>query len=206
MMGGFGMMLSMMLGPFGPPAWAFCGKKVPSGMDGVTLGILSGLVKPGDTPEQIRVNIATAKEYAKEVERQWKQAADESEAAEDIKAAEYRLKDAESAVTDIEKKIEDLIAAVAEQRSIVEQMRINIENPKTKTGKEAVQSLRELESRLASLQEHKTMRLGSVEEYKVRHAKALKALDALTAPAVKAEELKPVSVESGDINDKASVQ
>jgi hypothetical protein len=138
MRGMMGLMDMMFGGPFG-----MCnpfGQK-DDGYDILMLGILSGMAKPGDDPDMIKVNIAKAKETAKMyVDELMVQAKAEFEAADlkkKIRNAEQNLEGLQKDVTRLEKKLSLKEAALAEMDSIIEKTLGEAKaEPKSKAGQQ----------------------------------------------------------------------
>lgn len=149
---GMGGILGMMFGPFGPPPWFY----EESGgdmnhMDGVTLSILAGMAKPGDDIETIRKNIATAREYAKEVERQWRQGVEDEVKATQAKQIEKAIKIGEERLAHHLNHIKDMEAALEEQDRILAATGINPNDPKTEAGRAMVNDRHSIARKIENL-------------------------------------------------------
>jgi uncharacterized membrane protein len=169
MMEVFGAMLG---GPFGPPPWFYEDmEKNTLHMDGVTLSILAGMAKPGDDQETIRKNIATAREYAKEVEAQWKQSRLDERKAERVRGLECQLSEIDNDISNKEKSLGNKRAALAEQNRIIEASGLlNVESPQSLRGKTLILERAEIENAVRDREER-------LEECKRQRERVAKEID-----------------------------
>jgi chaperonin cofactor prefoldin len=126
-------------GPFSPPSWFYDENQEEGAtyIDGVTLAILSGMARPGDDDAAIRKNIATARAYAEEVEKQWKASVEEDRKARRIKDIENRISDVIVRLENAKARLVEAEAALAEQDRIISSIVVG-EKPKTKRGQELI--------------------------------------------------------------------
>lgn len=139
MRGMFGLM-DMMFGGMGPFGLCKpCGQD--TGYDILMLGILSGMARQDDTPEQVKANIeaakSTAKMYVAELEIQAKAEFEAAELKKKISRAEQNLEGSQRDVTRLEKKLALKEGALAEMDSIIDKTlgEAKVE-PKSKAGQQ----------------------------------------------------------------------
>ena len=118
------------------------------------LVVLAGLAKAGDTPEQVKANITTAREYAEEVVAQWKILQQEDEKKYKIESFNRHIQERQETLTRLTGKIESQKSAVAEFERIAKAtLGENIEKPKTNRGQEILADLSYAKSALANLED-----------------------------------------------------
>jgi len=148
--------------------------------DLVVLVILAGLAKPGDTPEQIKVNIATAQEYAKAVTIQREQLKAEEYKAVRIKDLESKIQEAMESVLRKTEKIQAKKVMVAELERIAKvTIGESMAKPVTRRGQEILSDYNEAVISLQDLQ----ARLKETEEYLARYQKDLRGIKGEPEPA-----------------------
>jgi hypothetical protein len=118
----------------------------------ITLVILSGLARPGDTKDQIAANISTAKEYSKAVFQQWEVIQKKKTDLLQIRHLGYLEESLKNVLEDKNKKLQVMKGKKEETLRFANSFIEDLKNPATDYGRELVRELKSHEEVIALIE------------------------------------------------------
>lgn len=127
-----GRMRDIFIESCGLPPWACSGPMAGEGADFVTISLLvGGMAKAGDSPETIKENIVTAREYVAELQRQWSEEEKEKNRLGEIKKSEERIEESRER---LKRRLDKLKAYNAEVGELNALIRVSVPDGKEPQG------------------------------------------------------------------------